>query len=111
MLELSRTTYAALNDSRFRDLLEEREGIALSLSTVRRIRRAAGEASPRKRRPPAHRQRRERRSREGMLLQLDGSPHDWLQCRGPRHPGHPGRSSLAQAAQAATGPFPQTSSG
>jgi transposase len=84
VLALSRTTYAAMNDSHFRDLLEEREGIALSLSPVRRIRRAAGEASPRQRRPPAHRQRRERRPRAGMLLQLDGSPHDWLQGRGPR---------------------------
>ena len=81
---LSRTRYAGTNDSHFRDLLEEREGIVLSLSTVRRIRRAGGEPSPRQRRPPAHRQRRERRPRAGMLLQLDGSPHDWLQGRGPR---------------------------
>ena len=57
VLELSRTTYAGSNGSHLRDLLEEREGIALSLSTVRRIRREAGEASPRQRRPPAHRQR------------------------------------------------------
>jgi transposase len=83
VVALSRTSYAGTNDSHFRDLLEEREGIVLSLSTVRRIRRAAGEPSPRQRRPPAHRQRRERRPRAGMLLQLDGSPHDWLQGRGP----------------------------
>lgn len=84
VLALSQTTFAATNDSHFRDLLAEREGIVLSLSTVRRIRRAAGESSPRQRRPPAHRQRRERRPREGMLLQLDGSPRDWLQGRFPR---------------------------
>ena len=84
VVELSRTTYAGTNDSHFRDLLAERAGIALSLSTVRRIRRAAGESSPRQRRPPAHRQRRERRPQEGMLLQLDGGPHDWLEGRGPR---------------------------
>jgi transposase len=82
--ELSRTAYAGANDSHLRDLLEEREGIALSLSTVRRIRRAAGEPSPRQRRAPAHRQRRERRPQAGMLLQLDGSPHAWLEERGPR---------------------------
>jgi len=80
---LSRTTYAGTNDSHFRDLLAEREGIALSLSTVRRIRRTAGEPSPRQRRPPAHRQRRERRPQAGMLLQFDGSPHAWLEDRGP----------------------------
>src|SRR6202162_4876272 len=33
---------------------------------------------------PVHRQRRLRRAREGEMLQLDGSPHDWLQGRGPR---------------------------
>jgi transposase len=84
VVALSRTTYAGTNDSHFRDLLAEREGIVLSLSSVRRMRRAAGESSPRQRRPPVHRQRRERRPQEGMLLQLDGSPHDWLQGRGLR---------------------------
>ena len=64
--ELSRTTYAGTNDSHLRDLLEEHEGIVLSVSTVRRIRRAAEDASPRQRRPPAHRQRRERRPQAGM---------------------------------------------
>lgn len=83
VVALSRTTYAGTNDSHFRDLLEEREGIVLSLSTVRRIRRAVGEPSPRQRRAPIHRQRRERRPQEGMLLQIDGSPHDWLAGRGP----------------------------
>jgi transposase len=84
VVELSRTRYAGTNDSQFRDLLAEREGIALSLSTVRRLRRAAGESSPRQRRPAQHRQRRERRLQEGMLLQIDGSPHAWLEERGPR---------------------------
>jgi hypothetical protein len=87
VVELSRTAYAGTDDSHFRDRLAEREGIVLSLSTVRRMRRAAGEGGPRQRRPPAHRQRRERRERRpqaGMLLQLDGSPRAWLEGRGPR---------------------------
>ncbi len=84
VIALSRTVYADTNDSHFRDLLEEREGIVLSRSAVAWVRRAAGEASPRRRRPPQHRQRRARRSQEGMLLQIDGSPHDWLEGRGPR---------------------------
>lgn len=46
--------------------------------------RTAGIGSPRKRRPPAHRQRRLRSAREGELVQLDGSPHNWLQDRGPQ---------------------------
>src|SRR5664279_5890076 len=44
---------------------------------------SAGE-SPRKRRAPGYRQRRLRSAREGELVQLDGSPHVWLEGRGPR---------------------------
>ncbi len=56
----------------------------MSSRTVRRILARAGIASPRRRRPPEHRVRRERMSREGMLLQVDGSHHAWLEDRGPR---------------------------
>src|SRR4030042_312880 len=42
-----------------------------------------GRPSPRRRRAPRPRSRRERRPRPGMLLQLDGSDHDWLEGRGP----------------------------
>ena len=51
--------------------------------TLRRLLRAAGLPSPQKRRAPAHRQRRLPRSREGEMLLLDGSPHRWLEDRGP----------------------------
>src|SRR5947207_12449407 len=81
VMALSQTIYADTNDSHFRDLLAEREGIVLSRSAVARLRRAAGEPSPRRRRPPQHRQRRERRPQAGVLLQIDGSPHDWLEGR------------------------------
>ena len=54
-----------------------------SARTIRRILGAAGIASPRTRRPPVHRSRRERMPRAGMLLQADGSRHDWLEGRGP----------------------------
>ena len=60
------------------------EGIALSRSSVRRILGAAGIGSPRKRRAPQHRSRRERYPQAGMLVQIDASPHDWLEGRGPR---------------------------
>jgi len=50
---------------------------------VRRILLQGGIRSPRKRRPPKHRSRRERYPKEGMLLQIDGSRHDWLEGRGP----------------------------
>lgn len=83
VVELARTRYAGCNDQHFTELLAEREELELSRSSVRRILRAAGIRSPRKRRAPKHRSRRERASQEGMLLQIDGSRHDWLEGRGP----------------------------
>jgi hypothetical protein len=80
---LARSRYAGFNDHHLHEKLVEQEGFSLSRETLRRILRAAGIGSPRKRRPPAHRQRRLRSAREGELVQLDGSPHDWLAGRGP----------------------------
>ena len=84
VLRLARSKYAGFNDHHLHDKLIEQEGFSLSRETLRRLLRAAGIGSPRKRRPPAHRQRRLRAARLGELVQLDGSPHDWLQGRGPR---------------------------
>jgi hypothetical protein len=75
--------YEGCNHQHFTELLAEREGIALSRPTVRRYVCAAGLRSPRKRRAPKHRSRRERMPQEGMLVQWDGSRHDWLEGRGP----------------------------
>jgi hypothetical protein len=81
---LARTTYAGFNDHHLCEKLCEVEGFSLSRETLRRLLRQAGLGSPRKRRAPAHRQRRLRSAREGELVQLDGSPHDGLEGRGPR---------------------------
>ncbi len=83
ILALARERYPGANYCHFRDVLEEREGIKVSRSTVRRVLQQAGLSSPRRRRPPEHRLRRERSPREGMLLQVDASRHAWLQGRGP----------------------------
>src|SRR5271155_5910093 len=84
ILRLVRTTYAGFNDHHLCEKLCEVEGFSLSRETLRRLLRETGIGSPRKRRAPAHRQRRLRAAREGELVQLDGSPHDWLEGRGPR---------------------------
>lgn len=94
--DLAATTYAGMNHTHLTELLAEREGIALSRSSVRRILVAAGLRSPRRRRPPKHRSRRDRAPQEGMLLQVDGSRHAWLGDRGPR-------LSLVAAVDDATG--------
>ncbi len=80
---LAQTTYAGLNDTHLSEVLAEEEGIVLSRASVRRVRMDAGLPRPRQRRPPAHRRRRERKAQAGMLLQLDGSRHAWLEERGP----------------------------
>src|SRR5215208_1023436 len=80
---LAQGTYAGCNDQHLSELLAERESIVLSRSSVRRMLREAGIKSPRKRRSPRHRSRRERYPQEGMLLQIDGSRHQWLGETGP----------------------------
>src|SRR5260370_1169481 len=84
IVQLSRSTYAGFNDHHLCEKLVEREGFTLSRETLRRLLRKNGLGSPRKRRAPAHRQRRVRSARLGELVQLDGSPHDWLEGRGPQ---------------------------
>src|SRR5450759_5512858 len=68
VVELAATTYAGVNDSHLAELLVERASIVLSRPTLRRILRAAGRPSPRRRRAPAHRSRRPRMPAEGLLL-------------------------------------------
>jgi transposase len=81
--ELMAEEYKDYNDCHFTEELAEEHGLHVSRATVRRIRRAQGQKSPRKRRTPRHRRRRERKAQAGMLLQGDGSRHDWLEGRGP----------------------------
>jgi transposase len=83
VLELARGKYAGFNDSHLHEKLTRYEGLVLSRASVQRILREANMRSPQKRRPSKYRSRRERRSQEGMLAQVDGSRHDWLEGRGP----------------------------
>ena len=83
VIRLARTCYAGVNHTHLAELLAEREGLVLARSTLHSILVNAGVGSPRQRRPPRHRCRRERLPQKGMLLQLDGSQHDWLEGRGP----------------------------
>jgi len=84
VLMLRRGKYDGFNDQHFTEKLVEVEGLELTRETVRRILRSAGVVSPRKRRPPKHRSRRERKAQAGQMILWDGSDHDWLEGRGPR---------------------------
>ena len=77
------TRYAGANHTHLSELLSERDGIDIGRTTLRRILVNAGLSSPRRRRPPKHRVRRQRMPREGMLIQMDGSHHPWLGDQAP----------------------------
>ena len=61
---LARTRYAGVNHTHLGELLREREGIDIARNTLRKILTNAGVNSPRRRRPPKHRVRRQRMARE-----------------------------------------------
>ena len=75
--------YAGFNDTHLTEKLRERHGVAISRESVRRLRQALGWPAVHRRRPAQHRARRPREAAAGQLVQLDGSPFDWLQGRGP----------------------------
>src|SRR6266481_3435902 len=77
------TTYRDFNDCHATEKLQEIEGLAISRATVHRWRRALGRPAKHRRRPRQYRVRREPRARRGALVQLDASPFDWLESRGP----------------------------
>ncbi len=81
--ELLRTTYLGLNDCHLTEKLREVENLLVSRASVRRIRRALGLPAKHRRRPRQYRARRTPEAQMGSLVQLDGSPFDWLEGRGP----------------------------
>ena len=78
IVELATEEYRGFNDSHLAEMLAEEEGIVIARSSLRRLLRERGIASPRRRRAPRYRSRRERMAQEGLLIQVDGSRHDWL---------------------------------
>jgi transposase len=64
--------------------LAERDEVKVSAETVRRAQIRLGLWRPKKRRLKRTYQLRDRRPRFGELIQIDGSPHDWFEGRGPR---------------------------
>jgi transposase len=84
VLALAKGKYRGFNDQHMTECLAEDDGVNLSRSTLRRLLRAEGIAAARRRRAPKHRRRRDRKPQAGMMIVWDGSPHDWLEERGPR---------------------------
>ena len=83
LVELATSTYAGINCAHLAELLAEREELVVAERSLRRILAQASVPAVRRRRRRGHRSRRERMSQAGLLLQVDGSRHDWLEGRGP----------------------------
>lgn len=83
IVRLRETKYHKFNDHHFTEKLVEVEKIEISRQSVQRILREAGIEAERKRRAPKHRKRRERKAQAGLMILWDGSPHGWLEERGP----------------------------
>jgi transposase len=76
--------YAGFGATLMAETLQEREGIKVSVETLRQMQIGLGLWKPKTRRARRVFQPRERRPRFGELIQIDGSPHDWFEGRGPR---------------------------
>jgi hypothetical protein len=74
--------YAGLNDCHATEKLQEVEGLVVSRSSVRRLRRALGQPAKRRRRSRQGRMRRTPEAQMGALVQVDASPFAWLEERG-----------------------------
>jgi len=82
--ELLRDKYAGFGATLASEKLLELEGIKVAVETVRQLQIAERLWKPKRRRARQVFQLRERRARHGELVQIDGSPHDWFEGRGPR---------------------------
>jgi transposase len=83
VLKLAAEKYQGVNDRHLQELLAREHAITICRESLRKRLRGAGLEPKRSRRPSKYRSRRERRAAAGMLLQIDASPHDWLEGRGP----------------------------
>lgn len=76
--------YHDFNVSHLRDLLARDEALPIARSTLSRLLRINRLRLPPRPRAEVKRMRRERKSAEGMMLQIDATPFDWLEARAPR---------------------------
>ena len=78
------STYTDFGPTLAQEKLAERDGVEISVSSVRKIMIEEGLWKPKKVKQPRIHQLRERRGCFGELVQIDGSPHDWFEGRSPK---------------------------
>lgn len=70
--------YKDSNFTHFREILDEKEGISISYNALYSLLKSNGIISPKKRRKPKLHNRRKRKSKKGMLIQIDATPFEWF---------------------------------
>lgn len=83
VLSLAQGRYRDVNDTHLQELLALHDNIILGRETLRAMLRQADLAPKSQRHAKKHRRRRARKESFGTLLQIDASPHSWLEDRGP----------------------------
>jgi hypothetical protein len=78
VVRLLRTQYYDFNLTHFREMILEREGIRMGKNIIHRLARANDLVKRPKRRPRKIHKPRIRMPSEGMLIQFDGSEHNWF---------------------------------
>lgn len=84
ILGLYRKNYWDFGPTLASEKLFERDGVKVCDETLRLWLIKEGLWQYKKRRAPKDRSRRERKEHLGQMVQMDGSHHDWLECRGPK---------------------------
>ena len=82
-MELYRSTYRGFGPTLLAEKLGANHGIWVSHDTLRRWLIGEG-LLERSRKGRRSRRRRVRKEKFGQMVQMDGSPHDWFEGRGPR---------------------------
>ena len=83
ILDLAKGPYQNINDRHLCELLEREKKISIGRETLRRILRKGGLSPKQKKKRPQYRKRRDRKEAFGAMTQINASPHDWLEGRGP----------------------------
>lgn len=84
VISLLKGSYADFGPTLACEKLREIHGLSLSVETLRKWMVEEGLWRERRRKIARIYQRRMRRPSYGELIQIDGSPHDWFENRGPR---------------------------
>jgi transposase len=84
VIELALNDYKNTSCTHMSELLELHQHLSISSRSIRRILKQAGITNIHSHKAAQCRRSRNRMPREGMLVQIDSSPFNWLEDRGPK---------------------------